>query len=103
MGRHGCDHANQNAVKASEVDVHVVDWNALNTNLIVTGGKDKIVKVWDWRKLGNSSAKKAENKGENVGKRYGYYESLRTKAKFFARVGRHTTKMSSRRPPTTGV
>ena len=64
-----CDHGKPvNAVKASEVDVHVVDWNALNTNLIVTGGKDKIVKVWDWRKIGElSSAKKGGRKqGENA-------------------------------------
>ena len=77
-----CDHGKPvNAVKASEVDVHVVDWNALNTNLIVTGGKDKIVKVWDWRKIGEFSSprqkwQKTTGRRNRAGKRYGDYESL---------------------------
>ncbi|CAL6364639.1 unnamed protein product [Bathycoccus prasinos] len=56
-----------NAVKASEVDVHVVDWNALNTNLIATGGKDKIVKVWDWRKIGEFSSPRKGGKKQQEG------------------------------------
>jgi len=63
-----CDHGKPvNAVKASEVDVHVVDWNALNTNLIVTGGKDKIVKVWDWRKIGEFSSPRKGGKKQQEG------------------------------------
>ena len=53
-----CDHSRPvSGVKASDMDVHVVDWNPLNTNFIVTGGKDKIVKVWDWRKIDDRSKK----------------------------------------------
>jgi len=63
-----CDHGKPvNAVKASEVDVHVVDWNALNTNLIATGGKDKIVKVWDWRKIGEFSSPRKGGKKQQEG------------------------------------
>ena len=63
-----CDHGKPvNAVKASEVDVHVVDWNTLNTNLIATGGKDKIVKVWDWRKIGEFSSPRKGGKKQQEG------------------------------------
>ncbi len=43
-------------IKAHDKDVNVGDWNSLATHLIVTGGDDCQVKVWDLRMCkGNNS------------------------------------------------
>lgn len=43
-------------IKAHDKDINVGDWNSLATHLIVTGGDDCQVKVWDLRMCkGNNS------------------------------------------------
>ncbi|KAK9855790.1 hypothetical protein WJX84_011228 [Apatococcus fuscideae] len=42
-----------------EKDLHCVDWNPLNTDLLATGAADGSLKVWDRRKLSSSSAPEA--------------------------------------------
>ncbi|CAI5465468.1 unnamed protein product [Closterium sp. Yama58-4] len=38
----------QRVEKAHDADVHCVDWNGRNENLVVTGGADKSVRLFDW-------------------------------------------------------
>ncbi len=43
-------------IKAHSSDVNVADWNTIAKHLIVTGGDDAIVKVWDLRICKNSNS-----------------------------------------------
>ena len=42
--------------EAHKDDLHTVDWSALEDFLVVTGGADAAVKLWDRRKLGATGA-----------------------------------------------
>jgi ribosome assembly protein RRB1 len=43
-------------IKAHDKDVNVADWNAIAKHLIVTGGDDALVKVWDLRMCKNNNS-----------------------------------------------
>ncbi|CAI5982279.1 unnamed protein product [Closterium sp. NIES-64] len=56
----------QRVEKAHDSDVHCVDWNGRNEHMVVTGGADKSVRLFDVRKLGGGPVGKVE--GEARGK-----------------------------------
>lgn len=43
-------------IKAHDMDVNVADWNGIAKHLIVTGGDDALVKVWDLRMCKNNNS-----------------------------------------------
>jgi len=43
-------------IKAHDKDVNVADWNGIAKHLIVTGGDDALVKVWDLRMCKNNNS-----------------------------------------------
>lgn len=43
-------------INAHKTDVNVGDWNNIAKHLIVTGGDDAMVKVWDLRMCKNSNS-----------------------------------------------
>ena len=43
-------------IKAHVKDVNVADWNSIAKHLIVTGGDDALVKVWDLRMCKNNNS-----------------------------------------------
>lgn len=49
--------------RAHDSDVHSVDWNPVNTNLVVTGSADRTARVFDIRKIGDKEKDGKETGG----------------------------------------